>query len=95
MRHPLLTRSVSEVMVWRPRYNFSITVGNRGAHRVGAGVARKSRGAIASAFLLTAPPPAYAGSAAAAFLAGVSSAFRRISSAKRGIWPTPRTRSWR
>ncbi len=33
----------------------------------------------------TAPPHAYASSAAAAFLAAVSSALRRISSAKRGI----------
>lgn len=44
---------------------------------------------------LAAPPPAYAGSAAAAFLAAVSSAFRRIRDARRGIRPTPRTRSWR
>jgi hypothetical protein len=33
----------------------------------------------------TAPPSAYVGDAATAFLAGISSALRRISSAKRGI----------
>jgi hypothetical protein len=32
----------------------------------------------------TAPPSAYVGDAATAFLAGISSALRRISSAKRG-----------
>ena len=66
--------------------NFSITVGTRGAHLVRrTAIALKSRRSIASAFLPTALPPAYAGSAAAAFLAAVSSAFRRIRSAKRGM----------
>jgi hypothetical protein len=34
---------------------------------------------------LPAPPSAYVGDAATTFLAGISSALRRISSAKRGI----------
>ena len=66
--------------------NFSITPGNgvtgRSRRRTD-GAARPpdpfARGHPA------APPPAYAGSAAAAFLAAVSSAFWRISDARRGI----------
>jgi hypothetical protein len=65
--------------------NFSIGVGG-GATRV-----RSARRETAEVLQIdgfgvhpTAPPPASAGSAAAAFLAAISSAFWRISSAKRG-----------
>ena len=73
--------------------NISITVGSRLAGSLGAGVGLNGSSLDCLGVHPTAPPSAYAGGAATAFLAAISSAFRRISSAKRGICPTPRTRS--
>jgi hypothetical protein len=75
------------------RSNFSITRGNDAGRR--AGVALNKSSLARSGVPHTAPPAAYAGGAAAAFLAHVSSACRAISPAKRGTRPAPRTRSWR
>ena len=66
--------------------NLSITPGDDSAGLIRrAPVAHPALGVTSPGGHLTAPPPAYAGSAAPAFLAAVSSAFRRISSARRGI----------
>jgi hypothetical protein len=66
--------------------NLSITVG-RAASRTGS--AREESAEVLELDHLgvhrTAPPSAYAIGAAAAFLAAISSAFRRINSVKRGI----------
>jgi hypothetical protein len=66
--------------------NLSITPGNDAAERIRrAPVAPPGLRVLSPSGHHTAPPPAYAGSAAAAFLAAVSSPLRRISSARRGI----------
>ena len=78
------------------RRNTSITAGNDVVRLFGAhGLAQKKSWNDCFGVHPTASPSAYACDAATAFLAAISLAFWRIRSAKRGIWPSPRTRSCR
>jgi hypothetical protein len=66
--------------------NFSITLGDDATVLIGAHQWRNPDSwSLRPGGCPTAPPSAYAGGAATAFLAAISSAFRRISSANRGI----------